>query len=121
MKDKKKKNEEFRFEIKEFIGVLKESDKHDWCKAVTKITWNDNPPTIDIRNINMSQNKIGKGISLTDEEADRLVDILLKNDYGSLETLTKALERKKSRFTVLKDFDKSFIDDDSKIVIDVDL
>lgn len=120
MKDKKKKIEDFSFEIKEFIGVLKESDKHDWCKAVTKISWNDNPPTIDIRNINVSQNKIGKGISLTDEEADRLVDILLENDYGSLDILTKALERKRSRFTVLKDFDQCFTDDD-KIVIDVEL
>jgi hypothetical protein len=92
---------EFNVEIDEFIGVLKESDKNDWCKAVARISWNGNPSTLDIRNFNMAKQQPMKGISLSDEEADRLVDILLDNDYGSLESLTKAIDKKKSRFTVM--------------------
>ncbi len=96
-------SKEFSMQVHEFIGVLKENDKHDWCKAVARIQWGDNPTTLDIRNINLSVNRAGKGISLTDEEVDKLVEILLDNDYGTIEALTKALERKKSRFEVKGD------------------
>ena len=111
---------DFSFEIEEFIGVLKENDKHDWCKAGARITWNDNPTTIDIRNMNISQNKVMKGISLSDEETDRLVDILLEHDYGSMEALVKAIERKKSRFTVSSNIE-SFTDSDEPYTINVKL
>jgi hypothetical protein len=103
---------EFSMEIEEFISVLKESDKHDWAKAVARISWNGNPTTLDIRSMNVAQNKAGKGISLSDEEADRLVDILLDNDYGSLESLTKAVDRKKSRFTVMSHATNCFDDNE---------
>jgi hypothetical protein len=120
MNNKKIKPEDFKFEIEEVIGVIKESDKHDWCKAITKISWNKNPATIDIRNINMSENKVGKGISLSDEEADKLTNILLENDFGSLESLEKALKKKKDRFTISVNADKSFADEDNNyLVIDI--
>ena len=95
------KKEDSGFEIKEIIDVLSESDKSDWCKAVAKISWNERPATLDIRRLNMSNLELfPKGISLTDEEADRLTNILLENDYGDLETLKAAVSRKQSRFTI---------------------
>lgn len=108
---------DFNFEIEEFIGSLKESDKHDWAKCVTRMKWNDGPANIDIRNINMSQNRIGKGISLSDEEADKLVDLLLEKDYGSLEAIKNALTKKTKRFTVSKDACDCF-DEDMTITIE---
>lgn len=111
---------EFTMEIEEFIGVIKESDKHDWAKAVARISWNGNPTTLDIRNMNVAQQKASKGISLSDEEADRLVDILLDNDYGSLESLTKAVEKKKSRFTISADTNNMF-EDDGPLRIEINL
>jgi len=112
--------EDFSCEIKDFIGVLKESDKHDWCKAVAKISWNGRPATLDIRNINMAKGEARKGISLTDEEADRLTDILLENDYGSLEAIKEALDRKRSRFTIMNQASNCF-DDNEKYVINISL
>lgn len=88
---------DFTMNIEEIVGVLKESDKHDWCKAITRISWGDNPTTLDIRNLNLTKKKAGKGISLTDEEADILTEILLDNDYGSIDALRKALEKRESR------------------------
>ena len=88
---------DFTMNIEEIVGVLKESDKHDWCKAITRISWGDNPTTLDIRNLNLTKKKAGKGISLTDEEADILTEILLDNDYGSIDALIKALEKRESR------------------------
>lgn len=97
-----KKGDPVNYEIESYIGTIKESDKHNWTKSVIKISWNDNPSTLDIRNLNIAQNRIGRGISLSNEEADRLVDILVENDYGTMETLEEAIKRKRRMFTVEK-------------------
>lgn len=114
---------EIKYEIKEFISPLKESDKHDWCKAVVRMSWNDGPTQLNIRNMNMAINRMGSGISLSDEEADRLTDILLERDYGSLDTLISAVERKRSRFTIASMAADVFADedDDGPLVIKIDL
>jgi hypothetical protein len=92
------------FEIKDVISVISESDSSDWCKAVARISWNENPSTLDIRRLNMSNLDIyPKGIGLTDEEADRLTDILLENEYGTIDALNAALERRRNRYTISKD------------------
>ena len=115
-----KQNKDIKFKIEEFIAPITENQKHDWIKGVAKISWNDNPPKLDIRNMNLAENKMGAGISLTDEEVDKLVDILLENDYGSLEAIKNALNRKKSRFTIVQDADRCFDDDDeNELVINV--
>lgn len=93
-----KSNNEFSYELIEFLGSLNE--KEGWSKSVVRIAWGENPVTIDVRNMNIMAERMGKGISLSDEEADRLVDILLEKDYGSMEALEKALVKKKKRFTI---------------------
>lgn len=114
-----KKDKDIKFEIEEFIAPITENTKHDWIKGVAKISWNDNPSKLDIRNMNLAQNRMGSGISLSDEEVDKLVDILLENDYGSLESIEKALKKKKSRFTISQDADKCFVDDDEELIINI--
>jgi hypothetical protein len=110
----KNNDEKIKFSVEEFIAPLKESEKHDWCKAVARIAWQDNPTTLDIRNLNMNIGKAGKGISLSNEEADKLVDILLDQDYGSLEVIEKALKRKTKRFSITQEADTCF---DNKLTI----
>lgn len=95
-----KKGDNVKRDIKEVIGVLNENDKNDWCKALARISWNDGPSKLEIRQMNMSTMETQKGIGLTDEETDRLTDLLLNEDYGSIETLESALKKRKSRFTV---------------------
>ena len=95
-----KRETDFKVEIDEIIGVLNESDTHDWCIAVARISWNENPSKLDIRNMNLTQNKFGKGVSLSDEEAERLTDLLIESDFGSVEVMQRAIRRKVSRFTV---------------------
>lgn len=109
-----KDNSDFKYNIETFIGSIKESDKHDWCKAVMRIAWGDNPPTIDIRSVNMSQSRIGKGVSLQNEEADRLVNILLDNDFGSLDSLKEAIKRREDVFTTTNDEIDKMLDDDAE-------
>lgn len=104
----------FTYNIEEYIGSIKESTTHDWAKAILRISWNDNPSTIDIRNVNMSQKRIGKGISLSNEEVDKLVSILLDNDYGTIDDLERALKRKRSFFKVEDSYDDT--DDDTYVI-----
>ena len=112
----KKESKEFTYNIDAYIGTIKESDKHDWTKAVLRMTWGDNPPSLDIRSVNMTQKRVGKGISLSNEDADRLVNILLENDYGTLEELEAAVKRKREVFSITKDIEDVLIDDEPLII-----
>lgn len=80
---------DFKFNIEEIIEVLSERENNDWAKVVSKITWNDGMPQIDIRNMNLANMDnngtsgvlFGKGITLTDEEVENLIRALLKEGY----------------------------------------
>ena len=77
------KNKEFKSEVIEHISDLKEYNSN-YSKSILRMIWGDNPITMDIRMVNKDKNFVGKGISLTDEECDKLVDILLDRGYGSI-------------------------------------
>ncbi len=68
---------EIKYEIKEKIGVISENDK-GWAKELNLISWNDREPKYDIRDWNEGHDRMGKGITLTDEEITNLKDILNK-------------------------------------------
>ena len=67
-----------KFEIIEQLGVLSESDK-GWKKELNLISWNDRDPKYDLRDWSENHQKIGKGITLTEEEAIKLRNILNNN------------------------------------------
>ena len=58
---------EFKYEVVERIAVLSESSK-GWTKELTLISWNDREPKYDIREWSPDGSKMGKGITLSDEE-----------------------------------------------------
>lgn len=64
------------YEIKQHLGILSKNSKSGWRKEVTLTSWNGNPAKIDIRDWNEDYSKMGKGITLTDEEAGILKEIL---------------------------------------------
>lgn len=68
---------EFKYEIVEQIGVLSESAR-GWRKEFNKISWNGGEPKYDIRDWAPEHEKMGKGVTLTQEEAEKLLS-LLKN------------------------------------------
>ena len=97
MKEKKP----LTYEIKEWLGVVKESKNSNWCKYVYKVAYNDRPAGIDVRNIQFKEdgsNMFGKGITLTDEECDNMVDILLNHGYGSTTAIEEALNKRNMIF-----------------------
>jgi len=68
---------EFEYKIEKEIAVLSTSNK-GWTKEVNLISWNGRPAKIDIRDWAPEHEKMGKGITLTEEEAAKLVEVLGK-------------------------------------------
>ena len=68
----------FSYEIKEQLGILKQSDNGDFTTEVNIISFNGATPKLDIRKWDRRTDKMLKGITLTTEEAQALKDILLK-------------------------------------------
>ncbi|MBQ6995743.1 MAG: YdbC family protein [Lachnospiraceae bacterium] len=69
---------DFKYEIVEEIGVLSENAK-GWRKELNKISWNGAEPKYDIRDWDPEREKMGKGVTLTEEEAQALRDLLNSN------------------------------------------
>ena len=63
------------FEIVEEIGVLSENSK-GWRKELNRVSWNGGEAKIDLRDWSPEHEKMGKGITLTDEEAKQLYLLL---------------------------------------------
>ncbi len=68
---------EFKYEIINEIGVISNSSK-GWKKEVNRLSWNGGEPKYDIRQWAPNHEKMGKGISLTEDEMRELAKILNK-------------------------------------------
>jgi hypothetical protein len=70
-----KKKDEFKYELINEIGVISES-KSGWRKELTRVSWNGKEPKYDIRDWSANHEKMGKGLTLTDEELRKLQEII---------------------------------------------
>ncbi|KHF39989.1 YdbC family protein [Halalkalibacter okhensis] len=68
---------EIKFEIAETIAVLSEGSK-GWKKELNLISWNGREPKYDIRDWAPDHSKMGKGVTLSEEEVKILVQSLTK-------------------------------------------
>jgi len=68
-------DKEIKFEIVKRIGALSEA-KGAWTKEVNLVSWNEREPKIDIRDWNEDHTRMGKGLTLTSEEAATLARLL---------------------------------------------
>ena len=59
--------EEFSYEILEEVAVLSENAR-GWRKELNLISWNGRPPKFALREWAPDHEKMGKGITLTNEE-----------------------------------------------------
>ena len=69
---------DFQYEIIEHIGVLSEIPK-GWTKELNKISWNGGAPKYDIRDWAPDHEKMGKGVTLSKEELEKLKELLKIN------------------------------------------
>lgn len=66
---------ELKFEITEHLGVLSENAK-GWTKELNLVSWNEREPKYDLREWNPDHTRMGKGLTLTEEEVNALRAIL---------------------------------------------
>ena len=83
-------NTEVTFEIMEHIGVLDTYDNREqaWTKEVNIVSWNGGPAKIDIRDWSADHERMSRGITLTEEQAEKLTKSLVER-YRAKEDLNK--------------------------------
>ncbi len=73
--------EEFSFEFAGEHNVISEG-KNGWKLELNKISWNGRAPKYDIRSWSEDHKKMGKGITLTDDELKSLKNLLNQIELG---------------------------------------
>ena len=66
---------DIKYEITKHIGVLSESAK-GWKKELNLVSWNDREPKYDIRDWAPEHEKMGKGVTLSEDEISVLKRLL---------------------------------------------
>jgi len=66
---------DIKYEIKESYGELSTSPK-GWTKELNLISWNGAAAKFDIREWDPDHEKMGKGVTLTPDEAEALYELL---------------------------------------------
>ncbi|WP_124100791.1 YdbC family protein [Ruminococcus sp. Marseille-P6503] len=66
---------ELKFEITKHLGILSENAR-GWTKEFNMVSWNDREPKYDLREWSPDHTRMGKGITLTEEDIATLKAIL---------------------------------------------
>lgn len=70
-----KVDKEIKFDIVEKIAILS-TDSKGWSKELNLVSWNDAAPKFDIRSWSEDHSRMGKGITLSEEEVSVLLEVL---------------------------------------------
>lgn len=70
---------EITFEITKELGVISETSK-GWTRELNMVSWNDREPKFDIRDWSPDHTRMSKGVSLTEEEMKKLVELFNDRD-----------------------------------------
>lgn len=70
--------DDFKYDIREQLGVISTNERTQWTTEVNVIAWNGNTPKLDIRAWSPDHTKMAKGMTFTEEESRRLLQILSK-------------------------------------------
>lgn len=66
---------ELKYEIYKKIGAISQAN-NGWIKELNYISWNDREPVYDLRSWNEDHTKMGKGITITAGEMEKLKGLL---------------------------------------------
>ena len=63
------------FDLVKHFGIISE-EKSGWKKELNLVSWNGRTPKLDVRDWSPGHEKMGKGITLTQDEAVKLAELL---------------------------------------------
>lgn len=76
---------EITFKITKELGVISETTK-GWTRELNMVSWNDRDPKFDIRDWSPDHTRMSKGVSFTEEEMMKLVELFNeRNEEDSFE------------------------------------
>lgn len=67
------------FKITKELGVISETGK-GWTRELNMVSWNDRDPKYDIRDWSPDHTRMSKGVSFTEEEMIKLVELFNTRD-----------------------------------------
>ena len=67
--------EKITFEIVKKCGVISEGN-NGWTKELNMVSWNGKAPKYDLRDWSEDHTKMGKGLTLTEEELVKLGELI---------------------------------------------
>ena len=73
---------EIKYEIVQVICVLSESAR-GWTKELNLVSWNDREPKFDIREWAPEHSRMGKGVTLSKEEMQMILDTMANFDENA--------------------------------------
>lgn len=73
---------EIKYEIVQEICVLSESAR-GWTKELNLVSWNDREPKFDIREWAPEHSRMGKGVTLSKEEMQMILDTMANFDENT--------------------------------------
>ncbi|HHX13548.1 MAG TPA: hypothetical protein GX726_01165 [Clostridiales bacterium] len=65
------KDREITFELVEHIGIISRDSK-GWTRELNRVSWNGGPAKFDIRSWDEAHAKMGRGITMTQDEVREL-------------------------------------------------
>lgn len=69
------KNGDFKYEVINELGVVSEGSK-GWKKEFNRVSWNGGEPKYDIRDWDETHEKMGKGITISEQELRKLKELI---------------------------------------------
>ncbi len=70
---------EIKYEITKELGVISEATR-GWTRELNLVSWNDREPKYDIRDWSPDHTRMSKGISLTEDEMKKLIELFNARD-----------------------------------------
>ena len=67
---------DIKFEITSHIAILSTNSRTGWTKELNLVSWNDKEPKYDLREWSPDHEKMGEGITLTEEELKTLKTVI---------------------------------------------
>ena len=106
-KEEKEPKKEFVYDIDDSFDYIIDEGGNTSIN-VRKISWNGKPYKLDIRRYTYKdgEEKMMKGISLSDEASDELTKVLIDNGYGNTKYIINSLKNR-------DDFKESLLEDNN--------
>lgn len=113
----KKEKKEFNVTIDEVIECIKESPKGSWGKFIARMSFDNGPSDINIRNMNIDTGRISSGISLSDEEVETVTNKFIEMGYGDTKLMKNEVNKRVNRYGGKPFFGS---DEDDVVLIDIE-